>query len=460
MKLWKYAVIFTMISLNVFGMSCSNTSAQKKKPQLQQDETAGFLKKWEGKIYPTTIIGGTDVSGKTREEAIELLNANSDTISHKVIDVKYGEKIYTITGSELNAKYNIEESVDNALNASKVIGNVDKKALIENAEIKSIDLALSYNDEAVENLLNTMEKDINKAAANAQLKFDEKGKAIISNYVRGEKLNRNATKDLITKQIVDRNATKAELTPVVDVTEPSVTEQQLKAIDSVIATASTSYRSSQQGRASNIQLAAGQINGVLLMPGEVFSFNIRTGKRNEARGYQIAPIIIKNNLEDGIGGGVCQVSSTLYNAILKAGIKPIERRNHSLAPAYIKPGLDATVSDKIDFKFANTLKYPIYIQGITKGGIVTFNIYSNSSLNTTKYKIQCEITEKSKASIKTIQDNTLNAGVSIKDEPKHNGYKVDVYLVATQNGKEVSREIISKDVYKKVDGIIRVGTKK
>ena len=224
-----------------------------------------------------------------------------------------------------------------------------------------------------------------------------------------------------------------------------------------VSTATTYFSTATKGRADNIALAASKLNGKILMPGEEFSFNKETGERTLANGFKGAPVIVNSRLVDGIAGGVCQVSTTLYNAIIKLGIKSQMRRNHSLAPAYIEPGFDATVSESIDYKFKNTTKYPLYIECITNKGKITFNVYSHSSLTEIKYKLFTEILNVEEPQIYYNTVDSLSSGTIKKVQAPVKGYKVKVYLIGYKNGKEITRELISNDYYQKVDGIYNIG---
>lgn len=155
----------------------------------------------------------------------------------------------------------------------------------------------------------------------------------------------------------------------------------LKSINSLIGTYSTNFASSSSQRANNIALATKSINGKILMPGEVFSFNDTVGERTGERGYEPAPVIIGNKLESGLGGGICQVSTTLYNAVSRAGMTSIEREHHTMPVHYVPQGMDATVDyGNIDYKFKNIYQYPVYIQAYISNGNIIFNLYSNSSM--------------------------------------------------------------------------------
>ena len=138
---------------------------------------------------------------------------------------------------------------------------------------------------------------------------------------------------------------------------------------------STSYQSSSEGRRHNVELASRKINGTVLKEGEVFSFNGVTGERTIENGYKSSPIIEKGEFVLGVGGGVCQVSTTLYNAVIRAGLRVITVSPHSLPVSYVPPSMDAMVSTATDFRFKNTTPYPITIKSEAKGGCLTFKIY-------------------------------------------------------------------------------------
>ena len=239
--------------------------------------------------------------------------------------------------------------------------------------------------------------------------------------------------------------------------EATIKAEDLKDVNYKVSTATTYFSTATKGRADNIALAASKLNGKILMPGEEFSFNKETGERTLANGFKGAPVIVNSRLVDGIAGGVCQVSTTLYNAIIKLGIKSQMRRNHSLAPAYIEPGFDATVSESIDYKFKNTTKYPLYIECITNKGKITFNVYSHSSLTEIKYKLFTEILNVEEPQIYYNTVDSLSSGTIKKVQAPVKGYKVKVYLIGYKNGKEITRELISNDYYQKVDGIYNIG---
>lgn len=157
--------------------------------------------------------------------------------------------------------------------------------------------------------------------------------------------------------------------------DPEITLDHYRRIDREIGAFHT-YIGGGGGRAVNIILATTSLNNYLLQPGEVFSFNDANGPRIAERGYQYAPIIVGNTVVPGLGGGVCQVSTTLYNAVRRAGLEVVERYPHSQPVGYVPPGWDATVSDYLDFKFRNSTDGLIMIRAACWGGRIDIRIYS------------------------------------------------------------------------------------
>ncbi|MEW5921079.1 MAG: VanW family protein [Bacillota bacterium] len=188
--------------------------------------------------------------------------------------------------------------------------------------------------------------------------------------VYGEKIDVRATVDMIM-----HGTPNTVYSPVIIPLEPEITVDIYRNITERKGSFATWYGNG--GRAENIKLAAASINNYLLAPGEIFSFNQVTGHSKPGRGYQLAPIIVGNTVIPGYGGGVCQVSTTLYNAVLFADLEVVERFPHSRPVGYVPIGRDATVSDHLDFKFRNNTNKHILIKGAGGGYCVYFEIWSS-----------------------------------------------------------------------------------
>lgn len=212
-------------------------------------------------------------------------------------------------------------------------------------------------------------------------------------------------------------------------TAPSVTTNMIgtEAFPDLLAKFSTNYNARDTDRTTNLRLAAEKINGTVLMPCETFSYNTVVGERTIAAGYKEAAMYQNGEVVDGLGGGICQISTTLYNAVLYSNLEIVERRNHQFVPSYAKAGRDATVVyGSIDFKFKNTRNYPVKILCTVSGGVAKCEIYGLKENPDYDVEITSRVTETTATSIKS-----------------------ETYKTVRQNGQVISSERINKDTYKR-----------
>ena len=227
--------------------------------------------------------------------------------------------------------------------------------------------------------LENMKKALNKKGQNAATSINTKGELVaITLGVQAIEMDiEKAKQDLIMKV---RHQDFTPYQPVFNYGQvPSRTTEDMKKINFILSEFSTSFNSKVAGRSENISLAAKAIDGTILMPGEEFSFNKVVGQTTLARGYKNAPVIVDGEFVEGVGGGVCQVSTTLFNSVLRAGMTVTSRRNHSLPVAYVPKGTDAAVASTLDFKFKNTLNNPIYLQAFVENSKIYFRIYGSQA---------------------------------------------------------------------------------
>lgn len=226
----------------------------------------------------------------------------------------------------------------------------------------------------------------------------------------------------------------------------------------LISSFTTRYDASNVNRSQNLAIATAKINGTVLMPGEEFSFNQVVGKRTIEEGYKDAKIYQDGKVVDGLAGGICQISSTLYNAVVQANLEIVERRNHSFTTSYVKAGRDATVVyGVIDFKFKNTRTYPIKIEGTVNSGIAEFNIHGIKEDVEYTVDLAPVVTASIPYATQYIPDPSLMPGQQVLVQAGGSGCKVTTYKETKLDGKLVSREIISTDTYQPMKAIIRVG---
>lgn len=418
------------------------------------------VNKWNDKVYPNVYVQGVNLAGMNKEEVTNKLNEKfKDAIVNKKITVKAKDKDYSMDYSKLNAEYDIEDTVDKAFNFGKDKKLGEQYKLIKSKNKEELELEFTYKPECVKEFVNSISNDVNKKPQDAKLNVSSG--CSITDEVAGSKLDSEALQKSILDSINGKVDENVVVDAVINEDKPRVTAEVLKKVNGKISSYSTSYGSSSEERAFNLELATKSINGTVLMPGEVFSYNDVVGERSAERGYKNAGVIVGNKVENGIGGGICQVSSTLYQAVLRSGLNSVERINHSLPVGYMTKGFDATVAwDSLDYKFKNTFDFPIYIEGVTSGRNVDFNIYGDASASNKTYEIYSEIVENLQPTISTVDDSSIPEGQTVVEQNPSTGYRVKTYRKVYEGGNLVDTQLISTDTYQAVNGITKKGTKK
>lgn len=223
--------------------------------------------------------------------------------------------------------------------------------------------------------------------------------------------------------------TADEYTIPLKVLYPNVTTNMIgsEAFPDLLSSFSTKYSVRATARTTNLKLAASKINGTVLMPGETFSYNKVVGARTIAAGYKEAPIYVSGEVVDGLGGGICQITSTLYNAVVYANLDIVERTNHQFVPSYVTASRDATVVyGSLDFKFKNNRNYPIKINCSVSGGIANFQIFGLK------------------------QDDDYDVEISSYETGRTaTAIYSEAYKILKKDGKVVNKQLLSKDTYKR-----------
>lgn len=244
------------------------------------------------------------------------------------------------------------------------------------------------------------------------------------------------------------------------ITKPSKTVKDIgtEAFPDLLATFSTKYNAGNAGRTTNLRLAANKINGTVLLPNEEFSYNAVVGERTISAGYKMAATYSNGAVVDGLGGGICQISSTLYDAVVMANLKITTRRNHQFVTSYVPAGKDATVVwGSQDFKFVNSRKYPVRITATVQGGVATVQVWGIKE--EVEYDISIETKKIATIAPTTqyVQDPSLASGQQKVVQAGSDGRKVEAYKVMKLNGQVVSTTLLSRDTYNAMKRIVHVG---
>lgn len=248
------------------------------------------------------------------------------------------------------------------------------------------------------------------------------------------------------------------------ITKPKVTIDQIgpEAFPDQLSIFKTRYDASDKDRTTNLVLACKKLDGKVIMPGETFSYNSSLGPRSTATGYKNAKVYENGEVVDGIGGGICQISSTLYNAALMADMEIVERRNHQFVTSYVGAGRDATVVYGLtDFKFKNTRKYPIKLKASSVSGIATISIFGiKEEEREYTYTFKTNTISTIPFTTKYVEDTSLKPGQEVVKQKGANGLVTQTYMTKMKNGKVISSQLLSKDTYSAMQKIIRRGKAK
>lgn len=416
---------------------------------------------WEKLIYPGIKVAGIDLGGKTKMEGNK--NIESEYIAplfEKGLNIIINGKNYKVDCSRLISSYDIEAGVNKAVETGKSLSSFNKYKLIKHGLSNRYNIDYKFNEVYLGEFVSIVEKDINREPENAKARVTPGEKVEVIDDIKGYRLDVEKLEEQIKRSIESGVLNEIVIeAPVIEM-EASITAEDLQTIDAKISSFSTDFSFSSAARINNIELATNAINGIILMDGEIFSFNEYVGERTRERGFQAAPVLEDGNYKPGIGGGICQVSSTLYRAMLDSGMEIVERKAHGRPPSYIGLGLDATVSwGNIDLKFKNNLGYPLLIEAYLKEKNIYINLYSNSKLKNRTYIIKNNVYQKIQPSTETIEDANLPAGETVVVRKGSPGYKVRVTRDTHENNQLLISEVISEDIYKPENEIIKKGVK-
>ena len=442
------------------------------------------------KIIKGVFINTIEVSNLSKNEAIEKLEHELNNNEKNYITINYKQYKKKLSLQDINGKFDINESVNKAYNLGREKDIVQNNYKILGSIIfkSNIDINFTYDEELLEKVINEIEVEIPEIALDStyliqgnkliikngkdgiQIKKDEFIKSVIKSFTENKKEFEIQTEHCKKKEIdiekihseiykkpknayyttnpyriykeeigldFDMSIEQAKKLLLEDKDEYEI---QLKTINpqiklsdldsgaypDLLSTFTTKYGTSDANRNTNIALAAKSINSVVLMPGETFSYNDLIGECSTKTGYKAATIYLNGELSTGIGGGICQVSTTLYNAVIRANLEIVERRNHSLGVTYVPSGQDAMVSiGTQDFKFKNNRDYPIKVVAYVGTGSITCQVYGLKQ--DTEYEVKLYSRTVSKTDTK---------------------YKVETYKLLYLNGVEISRTWLSTDTYK------------
>jgi len=412
-------------------------------------------------ISQGVYIGDVDVSGMTQEEAKKAVEDGMSEAKAANITLKVDDQETVVSAGDLGLSWANEEVVQEAAELGKS-GNIikrykDKKDL-EN-ESRKYDIDYSVDRSSIQKVLEEKEDVFNREPTDAQLST-ENGAFEVVQGENGIELNvEKSVKKILKSLKTDWDGKNTTIELAADIKEPECTTEDLASITDVLGTATT-YYGSTTGRNKNVETGAEKLNGHILMPGEEFSVTDAVVPFTEENGYELAPSYESGKVVDSYGGGICQVSTTLYVAVLKAELEVTERYSHSMIVHYVDPSMDAAIAEGLkDLKFINNTDAPIYIEASADGSTLHFAIYGHETRDpnrTVRYESETTSTEDPTPGL--TEDANASFGTIEQTSYGYQGSTARLWKIVNDNGNE-TKEQVNSSTYRMTSDVYTVGTK-
>lgn len=418
-------------------------------------------------IYQGVTINGEDVSGLSEEEAVAKLQEKYKAeVVGQILTLHYGEgekeQKWEIPFEDIGAGYHVEDAVKQAYLTGRE-GTEEERFAVGSTLLKDgvdIELVYGYDDTMLEAKLAEVAEEFDQEAVDSTV-IRKNGKFVVSEEQQGLAMDKTKTAENVAEVMETRMSGEAEI--VAEVTEPKITAEDNSHVTDLIGTYYTTYTNSDANRNNNLRVGCNYIDGTVVAPGEVFSANANLGSQTAAGGYKNAGVYNNGKVEQGMAGGVCQVTSTLYNAAIRAELEIVERSPHSMTVGYVPLGMDAAIAGTYkDLKFRNNTEYPIMIEAYASGGKLVMNIYGHEVHNSSRkveFETVYEATIAKPAEIVTEDPEMLEGERKVTSNGR-TGCKVSVRKKVYEGGKQISNEWFSSSSYRAAADEVTVGTKK
>lgn len=410
-------------------------------------------------ITPGVKIHEIDIGGLTRQAAAVYLSGYFQELAAQPVEIVYGPHSWRLVPRDCGVDIDLDAVVQSAFNTGKEGSFLSRWRMRRKAEKYGIEIPISLrvNDVKLTQALREVIEEVERSPIDAKFEVREHRVEIIPSR-SGIAVDRQALiQDFLA---ATRSISGRYVQLITYAVEPRFTTEDALAtgITHRIASYTTNFDPTDHDRNHNIRLAASALKGRIVAPGERFSFNQATGPRFAANGYRPAPVIIDGELLPDIGGGVCQVSTTLYNVLLLSDLQVTNRSPHSLPVKYVPLGQDAAVAyNYLDLEFINTFPYYVLIDTVVTDSSLEISLYSHPSV-AKNIKLESKLLEILEPDTIEIVDPTLSPGKRVEVKPGRRGYRVAVFRVELDDaGNEIRRELVSQTVYRPRAGVVHVG---
>ena len=400
------------------------------------------------------FAGPISLSGLTQEQAhAKIEEYVKDHAEKQITLVAAGDHKVVITAEDLGIRWKNEDFLDDAIQIGTE-GNVIQryKAMKDlSHDNKVYDIELEYDHAAIDRILTVDCCKYDQEPVDAAM-VRKDGEFTVTDGQIGYALNvESSASGLYTFMKNDWDGTDCRYELNVEVQQPKGMAEDLYAITDVLGTFTTDLATSNANRIGNVTNGCNKLNGVLLYPGEELSVIDRISPFTVANGYALAGAYSNGKVIDSVGGGICQVSTTLYNAVLLSELDVTERHNHSMTVSYVKPAEDAAIASSAgkDFRFVNNTDYPIYVESYVANKKCVVTIYGKETRPAThSVRYENEILQVINPSADSISADASKPIGYIYVEGAHIGYKSRLWKIVTEDGVEVSRDIVNTSNYK------------
>ena len=428
---------------------------------MQADEEIPDI---QGNVRDGVYIGDVNISGLTYKQTISAVDDYVNSLSEKTVTLSsINDKKLTYTVADLGVKWVNRDVAIEAMNLGKDGNLISQYKTICDLKQnpKKYDLKLDFDREKITEIVDAEAESSNVRPTNAVIERVDGRFVIKSQGEVGIEINVAKSVSDICAALENWNKDNIEVKLTADVTESNIDEEALSQMTDILGSYTTSFKTSSADRSGNVKTGCKHINGTVLYPGEQFSAYETVSPFTEDNGYFMAGSYLNGMVVESLGGGICQVSSTLYNAVIRAELQVDERSPHSMVVTYVDLSSDAAIAGTYkDFKFTNNTDYPIYIEGYTTDEKkITFNIYGKETRPNDR-TITFESVETSKTEPegeKIIADPSHPVGF-ISTQSAHIGYTGELWKIIKEDGVEVDRVKINKSTYNASPRTATVGT--
>lgn len=418
----------------------------------------------EGKIESGIFVNDIDLSGLTEEEARQEIENYVATFGDAQITLHAPEEgEIVVSAADFGLKWGNPEILDEAANFGRDgdILQCYKELRDLQYQNKVYQVRFDFDKDKIHAVIEENAEQYDQEAVNATLRKTENGFEVTEGQT-GRVVDRDGTTDTVYDYLTgDWDGSACDLDMAVELSEPQGTVEDLEKVKDVLGTFTTSYSTSGGDRSANVANGCNLINGRTLYPGEEFSAYEAVAPFTVDNGYHMAGSYLNGQVVDSLGGGICQVSTTLYNAVLRAELEVTERYNHSMIVTYVDPSADAAIAESSgkDFKFKNNLEYPVYIEGYTTPDKqITFTIYGVETRDSGREVVyESEVLERIEPDTEVIYTDAAQPVGYCSVQSAHIGYKARLWKVVRENGAEVSREQVNSSTYMKAPRSATVG---